>query len=183
MVAAASPLAARAGCEALRRGGTAADAAVAVQAVLAVVEPQSSGLGGGAQILYWDHGRRRVRFFEGLAQAPAVATAGLRTPTAGEQRLGVRAFDEGVEHTGRAVGVPGTVRVLGTLHRALGRLPWGSLRRRGATGSSRISGRPVPSRHGQGGLCLPRCACPLLPRRHARAGRGQGGQPRTCLSP
>ncbi|WP_406503241.1 gamma-glutamyltransferase family protein [Streptomyces sp. NBC_00212] len=127
MVAAASPLAARAGCEVLQHGGTAADAAVTVQAVLAVVEPQSSGLGRGAQVLYWDHGRHRVRFFDGLAQAPAVATAGLRTPTADEQRLGVRAFDEGVEHTGRAVGVPGTVRVLGTLHRALGRLPWGSL--------------------------------------------------------
>ncbi|WP_438295873.1 gamma-glutamyltransferase family protein [Streptomyces sp. HUAS TT7] len=127
MVAAASPLAARAGCEVLRRGGTAADAAVAVQAVLAVVEPQSSGLGGGTQVLYWDRGHHRVRFFEGLAQAPAVATEGLRVPTADEQRLGVQAFDESVEHTGRAVGVPGTVRVLGTLHRAFGRLPWGSL--------------------------------------------------------
>ncbi|MGN5382160.1 gamma-glutamyltransferase [Streptomyces lasalocidi] len=127
MVAAASPLAVSAGCEVLWRGGTAADAAVAVQAVLAVVEPQSSGLGGGTQILYWDGGRRRVRFFEGLAQAPALTTRGLHLPTAHEQRLGIRAFDDGVEHTGRAVGVPGTVRVLGLLHHRFGRRPWGSL--------------------------------------------------------
>ncbi|OIJ91795.1 hypothetical protein BIV25_29010 [Streptomyces sp. MUSC 14] len=127
MVAAASPLAVSAGCEVLWRGGTAADAAVAVQAVLAVVEPQSSGLGGGTQILYWDGGRRRVRFFEGLAQAPALTTRGLHLPTAHEQRLGIRAFDSGVEHTGRAVGVPGTVRVLGLLHHRFGRRPWGSL--------------------------------------------------------
>ncbi|WKK23908.1 gamma-glutamyltransferase [Streptomyces olivoreticuli] len=128
MVAAASPSAAAAGCRVLRDGGSAADAAVAVQAVLAVVEPQSSGLGGGSQITYWDSGRHRVRFFEGLSQAPEVVTEGLGVPTAAEQQgHHVRAFDESVEHTGRAVGVPGTVRVLGQVHRAYGNRPWSTL--------------------------------------------------------
>ena len=77
MVAAAHPLAVEAGCEVLADGGTAIDAAVAVQAVLTVVEPESSGLGGGTIITYWDKASKRVRFFDGLARAPAVVTDGL----------------------------------------------------------------------------------------------------------
>ncbi|MEU4932600.1 gamma-glutamyltransferase [Streptomyces yokosukanensis] len=128
MVAAANPLAVRAGCEVLGAGGSAADAAVAVQAVLAVVEPQSSGLGGGSEVVYWDSRRHRVRVFDGLSRAPATVTAGLNVPTAAERHHhGVSAFDQSVDLTGRAVGVPGTVRVLGRLHHAYGSRPWDTL--------------------------------------------------------
>ena len=81
MVAAANPLAVKAGCDVLKDGGTAIDAAVAVQAALSVVEPQSSGLAGGAIITYWDNDEKRVRQFEGLSGAPQAVTDGLRTPT------------------------------------------------------------------------------------------------------
>ncbi len=113
MVAAAHPLATEAGCEILGQGGNAIDAAIAVQMVLAVVEPQSSGLAGGSLITYWDNTYQQVRFFEGLSQAPAMITADLRTPT--EQDIsacGVNRFRGRVNNTGRAFGVPGTLRVL-----------------------------------------------------------------------
>jgi gamma-glutamyltranspeptidase/glutathione hydrolase len=125
MVAAAHPEAAAAGCEVLRRGGNAVDAAIAVQAVLAVVEPQSSGFGGGTLITHFDRSRHRVRHYDGLASAPGHVTDGLRTPTAQEQaELGVEEFESEVLATGRAVGIPGTVRVLEQAHDREGRLPW-----------------------------------------------------------
>jgi gamma-glutamyltranspeptidase/glutathione hydrolase len=125
MVAAAHPDAAAAGCEVLRRGGNAVDAAVAVQAVLAVVEPQSSGFGGGTLITHLDRKRARVEHYEGLASAPGEVTDGLRTPTASERaELGVDEFESEVAATGRAVGVPGTVAVLEQAHERAGRLPW-----------------------------------------------------------
>ncbi|GAA4837946.1 gamma-glutamyltransferase family protein [Saccharopolyspora rosea] len=128
MVAAAHPLAVEAGCEVLRRGGSAADAAVAVQAVLTVVEPESSGFGGGSLITYWDARTRRTEFLDGLAQAPAEVTADLHTPTERERREhGVDRFDDSVDYTGRAVGVPGTVRVLDLLHDRHGTTPWPAL--------------------------------------------------------
>ncbi|WP_376090041.1 gamma-glutamyltransferase [Roseomonas sp. CCTCC AB2023176] len=73
MVAAAHPLAAEAGLEALRAGGSAVDAAVAVQAVLTLVEPQSSGIGGGALILHWSAADRAVSAWDGRETAPAAA--------------------------------------------------------------------------------------------------------------
>ena len=125
MVAAAHPEAAAAGCEVLRRGGGAIDAAVAVQAVLAVVEPQSSGLGGGTLITHFDRSRGLVRHYDGLASAPALVTDGLRTPTEAEKAaLGVTEFESEAASTGRAVGIPGTVRVLEKAHVRGGRLPW-----------------------------------------------------------
>jgi gamma-glutamyltranspeptidase / glutathione hydrolase len=128
MVAAAHPLAAEAGCRVLARGGTAADAAIAVQMVLAVVEPQSSGLGGGTVITYYDRRSGRVEFYDGLAAAPAVVTEGLRTPTAAEvEALGVDGFGPAVTFSGRAVGVPGTVAVLDQLHQRRGRARWSGL--------------------------------------------------------
>lgn len=128
MVAAAHPAAARAGCEVLSRGGSAADAAVAVQMVLAVVEPQSSGLAGGTVIMHHDSAEGAPRFFDGLSRAPAAVTADLREPTLEERTLyGVDRFTTEVGSTGRAVGVPGTVRVLSMLHQQYGRLPWGEL--------------------------------------------------------
>ena len=73
MVAAAHPLATQAGVDVLKAGGNAMDAAVAVQMVLNVVEPQSSGIGGGAFLLYWDAKDRRLRSFDGRETAPAAA--------------------------------------------------------------------------------------------------------------
>jgi gamma-glutamyltranspeptidase/glutathione hydrolase len=128
MVAAANPLAAEAGCRVLAGGGTAVDAAVAVQMVLAVVEPQSSGLGGGTLISYFDRASGRVELYDGLAAAPAAVTEGLRTPTAEEvDELGVDSFGAAVTFTGRAVGVPGTMAVLERAHRAHGQTPWRGL--------------------------------------------------------
>src|SRR5579871_4294940 len=74
MVAAANPLAVAAGVAVLRAGGSAVDAAVAVQAVLGLVEPQSSGLGGGAFMVYYDARTRRVSAYDGRETAPAGAT-------------------------------------------------------------------------------------------------------------
>lgn len=128
MVASAHPLASEAGCLVLARGGSAADAAVAVQMVLAVVEPQSSGLGGGTLVTWFDAAGGRVEFDDGLAESPATVTAGLRTPTAAEAaELGIDGFSSDVTFTGRAVGVPGTVAVLDRVHGRHGRLPWRAL--------------------------------------------------------
>lgn len=128
MVATAHPLATLVGCEVLRNRGTAADAAVAVQAMLTVVEPQSSGFGGGSLIMHWNAGEKSLRFYEGLAQAPSRVTAGLRVPTEQEQRRYlVEEFTHDVDFTGRAVGVPGTVRALDQLHTEYGSKTWVSL--------------------------------------------------------
>ncbi|HEY4254524.1 MAG TPA: gamma-glutamyltransferase [Roseomonas sp.] len=121
MVAAAHPLAAEAGLAMLRQGGSAADAAVAVQMVLTLVEPQSSGIGGGSLILHWDAATRHLAAFDGREAAPAAATGSLFLRN-GEPM----SFADAVVG-GRAVGVPGTVAVLEALHRAHGRLPWAAL--------------------------------------------------------
>ncbi|MBW3605706.1 MAG: gamma-glutamyltransferase [Actinobacteria bacterium] len=95
---------------------------------VAVVEPQSSGLGGGTLITYFDRDTGEVRFFDGLARAPQRVTDGLRTPTAEEQeRFGIADFESEVAATGRAVGVPGTLRVLDLVHDRYGQLAWDEL--------------------------------------------------------
>ena len=128
MVAAANPLATEAGCEVLAAGGSAIDAAVAVQAALTVVEPEASGLAGGTIITYYDRASSQVRFFEGLSRAPAAVTDGLRTPTSDDAvNCGVTEFTSRVEVTGRAFGVPGTVKVLDLVHQEYGRKNWGDL--------------------------------------------------------
>lgn len=120
MVAAANPLAAAAGKETLAAGGSAVDAMIAVQLVLAVVEPQSSGLGGGAFLLHWDG--TAMASLDGRETAPAAATPG-RFLGADGAPLEFYAAVVG----GRAVGVPGTPRLLEAAHRKWGRLPWASL--------------------------------------------------------
>ncbi|MEV1142653.1 gamma-glutamyltransferase [Micromonospora sp. NPDC049799] len=128
MVAAAHPLAAQAGCRLIAKGGRAADAAVAVQAVLAVVEPHASGLAGGTLINYWNADERDVRFFDGMSRAPANVTENLRTPTEEERRaLRTDRFPTAASATGRSFGVPGTLRVLGDVHAEYGELPWDEL--------------------------------------------------------
>ncbi|WP_346120486.1 gamma-glutamyltransferase family protein [Micromonospora coerulea] len=128
MVAAAHPLASEAGCRILARGGRAADAAVAVQAVLAVVEPHASGLAGGTLINYWDDDKEKIRFFDGLARAPEKVTENVRTPTE-QERNGLRTdrFPNAAGASGRSFGVPGTLRVLSTVHSEYGALPWDEL--------------------------------------------------------
>ena len=120
MVAAANPLAVDAGYRMLKQGGSAIDAAIAVQMVLTLVEPQSSGIGGGAFLLHFDG--RQVRAFDGRETAPASATEKLFLDAAGKP---IPFFDAVVG--GRSVGVPGVLRMLELAHRRYGKLPWRTL--------------------------------------------------------
>jgi len=122
MVAAANPLAAAAGREMLRIGGSAVDAAIAVQLVLNVVEPQSSGIGGGAFMVHWDQASRRVVTLDGRETAPVAARPERFLKADGTPM----AFMEAVVG-GRSVGVPGTPKLLADAHARWGRLPWATL--------------------------------------------------------
>ncbi|EKF20187.1 gamma-glutamyltransferase [Nitratireductor pacificus] len=119
MVAAANPLAAEAGLEILRKGGSAADALVAVQTVLGLVEPQSSGIGGGAFLVWYDAASGAVTTFDGRETAPAAATPALFLDGKGEP---LAFFDAVVG--GRSVGAPGVVRLMEAVHQKAGRLAW-----------------------------------------------------------
>lgn len=121
-VAAASPLAVEAGLAVLRAGGSAVDAAVAVQAALGLVEPQSSGLGGGAFLLHYDAETRKVTAYDGRETAPAGASPDMFVGADGKPLP----FREAVT-SGRSTGAPGAVAMLGLVHERHGRLPWGSL--------------------------------------------------------
>jgi len=144
MVVTANPLASRTGCDVLKAGGTAADAAVAVQAVLGLVEPQSSGLGGGAFMLYYDAKTKVVDSYDGRETAPAAATQNY-----------LRWIDDATDQTapkptnilrasGRSIGTPGAIRMLDLAHKAHGRMAWKDLMQPGiqlATDGFPISGR------------------------------------------
>jgi gamma-glutamyltranspeptidase/glutathione hydrolase len=121
MISAANPYAVEAGLEILRAGGSAADAAVAVQLVLNLVEPQSSGIGGGAFILHWEAKGKQLKSYDGRETAPAAAT-----PDRFLVEGGMRRLDEAV-FGGLSIGVPGTLRVLEDVHKQQGRLPWARL--------------------------------------------------------
>lgn len=122
MVASANPIATQFGIEVLQRGGTAADAAVAVQFALNLVEPQSSGIGGGAFLVYWDARNEKLTTFDGREMAPAAATPEYWFGEDGEP---VGWFDAVVG--GRSVGVPGTLKLLETLHQRYGNQNWSEL--------------------------------------------------------
>lgn len=119
-VAAANPLATEAGYRIVKAGGSAMDAAVAVQMVLGLVEPQSSGLGGGAFLMYWDG--EHVTALDGRETAPAAVDERLFLKPDGTPM----AFQDAVVG-GRSVGVPGTVRLLEQAHQQFGKLPWRDL--------------------------------------------------------
>ncbi|WP_294262507.1 gamma-glutamyltransferase family protein [uncultured Sphingomonas sp.] len=121
-VVAANPLAAEAGMAVLRKGGSAVDAAVAVQAMLSLVEPQSSGIGGGAFMTYLDAATGKVRVYDGREVAPAGATPSMFIGSDGKPLPFARAVV-----SGRATGVPGAVAMLGLAHREHGRLRWSGL--------------------------------------------------------
>jgi gamma-glutamyltranspeptidase / glutathione hydrolase len=122
LVVAANPLAVEAGREVLRTGGNAADALVAVQAVLGLVEPQSSGLGGGAFLLWYDAATGKVTSFDGRETAPAAATPKLFLGGDGKPLP----FFEAVVG-GRSVGVPGVVKLMATVHERYGKRDWAEL--------------------------------------------------------
>ena len=122
MVAAANPLAVEAGYRILKQGGSAVDAAVAVQLVLNLVEPQSSGIGGGAFMLFHDGQRTRLVVYDGRETAPAAARPDRFLDADGKP---MRYFEAVVG--GRSVGVPGVVALLAEAHRRHGRLPWAAL--------------------------------------------------------
>lgn len=122
MVATANPLATEAGLAVLKRGGSAVDAAVAIQTVLGLVEPQSSGLGGGSFMVYYDAKTRAATAYDGREVAPMGASDRLFL---GDDGKPLPFFDAVLG--GISTGVPGAVAMLDQAHRDHGELAWGSL--------------------------------------------------------
>ena len=122
MVVAAHPLASQAGADVLAAGGTAADAMVAVQAVLGLVEPQSSGLGGGTFLVWYDAASGQVTTLDGRETAPLAATPRLFQDATGEP---LKFFEAVVG--GRSVGTPGTPALMAQAHLRWGRSDWSGL--------------------------------------------------------
>lgn len=118
----ANPLASAVGRDILRRGGNAIDAAIAVQLVLGLVEPQSSGIGGGAFLVYYDRQTKQVHTYDGRETAPAAAKP---DRFLGKDGKPLQFYDAVVG--GKSVGVPGTVRMLELAHQKYGKLPWAQL--------------------------------------------------------
>lgn len=122
VIVASHPLASEAGAEMLKRGGSAVDAAIAAQMVMTLVEPQSSGIGGGLFLLHYDPRTRAIENYDGRETAPASVTPNLFLGADGKP-LGFIEAAVG----GRSVGVPGAVAALWQAHRVHGRLPWADL--------------------------------------------------------
>ncbi|OOR85295.1 gamma-glutamyltransferase [Moraxella canis] len=122
MVASANPLATQAGYDILKQGGSAADAMVAVQTTLSLVEPQSSGLGGGAFVLYWDNSAKTLTTFDGRETAPMRVTPELFLDKEGQPLK----FMEAVVG-GRSVGTPAIPKLMEAVHQRYGVLPWKAL--------------------------------------------------------
>lgn len=123
-VVTANPLSTRAACEVLRDGGTAADALVAAQAVLGLVEPQSSGIGGGGFLLYFDAASGQVQAYDGRETAPAAAGENYLRWVDDVDRSEPKPY---ARASGRSIGVPGVVRMLQDVHDAHGTTPWSDL--------------------------------------------------------
>ena len=122
MIVVAHPLAAEAGRAMLRQGGSAIDAGIAAQMVLNLVEPQSSGIGGGAFMLYWDAAAETLTSYDGRETAPAGATPALFLDANGQPLPRDAAMNSGL-----SVGVPGVLAALRLVHDEYGRLPWAEL--------------------------------------------------------
>ncbi len=122
MISAANPYAADAGREMMRKGGSAVDAAIATQLVLTLVEPESSGIGGGAFMMLYDPKTKTVTSFDGRETAPASATPGMFLDATGKPRQHFDAVPGGL-----STGVPGVLAMLDMVHKKYGRLPWATL--------------------------------------------------------
>jgi len=122
MIAAASPYATQAGLEILRAGGSAVDAAIATQMVLTLVEPESSGIGGGAFMLLYDKKTNRVTSFDGRETAPASAKPTMFLDANGKPRAHFDAVPGGL-----SVGIPGDIAMFEMAHKKYGKLPWTKL--------------------------------------------------------
>lgn len=123
-VATANPLATQAACQVLRDGGSAADALITAQAVLGLVEPQSSGLGGGGFLLYHDAASNSLQAYDGRETAPAAATENYLRWIDDANRASPQ---PNARASGRSIGVPGTLRLLELVHNEHGRTPWRDL--------------------------------------------------------
>lgn len=123
-VATANPLATQQACEVLKAGGTAADALVTAQAVLGLVEPQSSGIGGGGFLLYYDAGANTVQAYDGRETAPAAATENYLRWISDTDRTEPK---PDARASGRSIGVPGIVKMLADVHQQHGKTPWRDL--------------------------------------------------------
>lgn len=122
MISAANPLAAKAGYDVLAAGGTAADAMIATQLMLNLVEPQSSGIGGGAFLLYWDAASKTLTTFDAREKAPAAATPARFLDADGKKTPFWQAVTGG-----QSVGVPGVLRLMEAVHNLHGKKSWGVL--------------------------------------------------------
>ncbi|MGI9026068.1 MAG: gamma-glutamyltransferase, partial [Burkholderiaceae bacterium] len=146
MAVTANPISSRVACDILAKGGTAIDAAIAAQMALNLVEPQSSGIGGGAFMLYYDAAAKTVQSYDGRETAPAAATPNY-----------LRYIDDATDLTlpkpnarlsGRSIGTPGVLRMLELAYQDHGRLPWRDLFQPGidiATNGFNISPRMAAS--------------------------------------
>jgi len=122
MIVAENPYAVKAGLEMLRRGGSSVDAAIAAQMVLTLVEPEATGIGGGAFMVLWDPAKKKMTSFDGREMAPDSAKPTMFLDADGNP-LPHRAMIPG----GRSVGVPGVLAMLDLAHRRYGKLPWATL--------------------------------------------------------
>src|SRR5215469_5422655 len=122
MIAAANPYAAQAGLQMLRAHGSAVDAAIAAQLVLTLVEPESSGIGGGAFMMLYDPATKKITSFDGRETAPASATPNMFLDASGKPRPHFDAVPGGL-----SVGVPGVIAMLELAHQRYGKLPWAKL--------------------------------------------------------
>jgi gamma-glutamyltranspeptidase/glutathione hydrolase len=122
MIAAANPHAAQAGLDMMRAGGSAVDAAIAAQMVLGLVEPESSGIGGGAFMLVYNPRTKQTTSFDGREMAPASATPTMFLDANGQPRTKPDAIPGGL-----SVGIPGVVKMLALAHKKYGKLPWAKL--------------------------------------------------------
>ena len=120
IVVTANPLASKAGAEILRAGGSAVDAAIAIEAVLSLVEPQSSGLGGGGFMMHFDNATNTMAVYDGRETAPALVTETMFLDDKGKS---IGFFN--AKNSGLSTGVPGMVSMLALAHQDHGALPWG----------------------------------------------------------
>jgi len=145
MVVANTPLATKAGCDVLKAGGTAVDAAIAVQAVLGLVEPQSSTIAGSAFMMYYDAATKKVTAYDGRETAPAAAT-GFYLVRQDQANASSPAPVPNARRSGRSIGVPGVMNMLDMAHKDHGKLAWSGLFDEGVRLAS--NGFVIPARMG-----------------------------------